>query len=153
MDYSETIREKILSAPNSCGVYLMRNHLGQVLYVGKAKALKKRLLNYLKSNLDSKTQALMAKVEAIEIKLAANEAMALLLEFKLIHKYKPRYNISLKDDKSFPYVEISADEFPGIQITRKKDDEKARYLGPYTNTKLLKSVLKNDKKPNCDPAC
>jgi len=83
----------------------------------------------------------MAKVADIEFKLAPNEAMALLLEFKLIHEFKPRYNVSLKDDKSFPFIRISPEEFPSIQVTRKKNDA-ARYLGPYTNTKLLKSALK-----------
>jgi len=142
MEQSQKLREKILSAPDSPGVYLMRDNLGRVLYVGKANALKKRLLNYLGRDLDSKTQALMAKVAEIEFRLAPNEAMALLLEFKLIHEFGPRYNISLKDDKSFPFVRISQEEFPSIQVTRKKNNALGRYLGPYTNTKLLKNVLK-----------
>ena len=141
MGQSLELRKKILLAPNSCGVYLMRDRLGQVLYVGKAKALKKRLLNYLSRDLAGKTQILMAKVTDVEFRLAPNEVMALLLEFKLIHEFKPRYNVSLKDDKSFPFVRISSEEFPSIQVTRKKNDA-ARYLGPYTNTKLLKSALK-----------
>ncbi|MBU4418559.1 MAG: excinuclease ABC subunit UvrC, partial [Candidatus Omnitrophica bacterium] len=142
MDYPQTIREKILSAPDSCGVYLMRDCLGRVLYVGKAKALKKRLLNYLGRDLGGKTQSLMAKVADVEFRLAPNEAMALLLEFKLIHEFNPRYNTSLKDDKSFPFVRISREEFPSIQVTRKKLDAAGRYLGPYTNAKLLKNALK-----------
>ena len=142
MNYRQTIKEKILSAPDSPGVYLMRDCLGRVLYVGKAKVLKKRLLNYLGRDLSGKTQALMAKVADLEFRLAPNEAMALLLEFKLIHEFKPKYNISLKDDKSFPFVKISQEEFPSIQVTRKKNDTAARYLGPYTNTKLLKNALK-----------
>ena len=142
MDYSQTIKEKILSAPDSPGVYLMRNPQGQVLYVGKAKALRKRLLNYLGRDLTSKTQALMAKVAEVEFRPTLDEALALLLEFKLIHELKPRYNVSLKDDKSFPLVRISLEEFPSIQITRQKNGVARRYLGPYTNTKLLKSALK-----------
>ncbi len=142
MDYPQTIREKILSAPDSCGVYLMRDCLGRVLYVGKAKVLKKRLLNYLGRDLDGKTQSLMAKVADVEFRLAPNEAMALLLEFKLIHEFNPKYNTSLKDDKSFPFVRISQEEFPSIQVTRKKNDASGRYLGPYTNAKLLKNALK-----------
>ena len=141
MEQPPELRKKILLAPDSCGVYLMRDCLGQVLYVGKANSLKKRLLNYLGRDLAGKTQALMAKVADVELRLAPNEAMALLLEFKLIHEFKPRYNVSLKDDKSFPYVRISPEEFPSIQVVRKKNDT-ARYLGPYTNTKLLKSALK-----------
>lgn len=142
MEQSLELRKKILSAPDSPGVYLMRDRWGQVLYVGKAKALKKRLFNYLLRNRDRKTQTLMAKVVDIELRLTPNEAMALLLEFKLIHEFNPRYNISFKDDKSFPFVRISREEFPSIQVTRKKDDPAGRYLGPYTNTKLLKNALK-----------
>jgi excinuclease ABC subunit C len=142
MGQPQTIREKFLSAPDSPGVYLMRDRLGQVLYVGKAKALKKRLLSYLSRDLAARTQILMSKVADVEFRLASNEAMALLLEFKLIHEFKPRYNVSLKDDKSFPYVRISSEEFPSLQVTRNKNDAQARYLGPYTNAKLLKSALK-----------
>ncbi len=120
----------------------MRDIRGKVIYVGKAKSLKKRLYNYLGSGLDAKTSALMRKVTSIEFMLSASEAMALLLEAKMIHKFKPRYNVSLRDDKSFPFVKISGEEFPSISITRKKDDASARYLGPYTNVKLLKSALK-----------
>ncbi|MFH0918599.1 MAG: GIY-YIG nuclease family protein [Candidatus Omnitrophota bacterium] len=142
MEQPQKLREKILSAPNSPGVYLMRDRLGQVLYVGKANSLKKRLCNYLGRDLAGKTQSLMAKVADVEFRLVANEALALLLEFKLIHEFKPRYNVSLKDDKSFSLVRISQEEFPSIQVTRKKQEVGGRYLGPYTNAKLLKSVLK-----------
>ncbi|MCX5669662.1 MAG: GIY-YIG nuclease family protein [Candidatus Omnitrophica bacterium] len=143
MEQSPELRKNILRAPNASGVYLMRDCSGQVLYVGKANSLKKRLLNYLGRDLTCKTQMLMAKVADVEFRLTANEAMALLLEFKLIHEFKPRYNVSLKDDKSFPFVRISHEAFPLIQVTRKKNNDAAsRYLGPYTNTKLLKSALK-----------
>ncbi|MCX5699250.1 MAG: GIY-YIG nuclease family protein [Candidatus Omnitrophica bacterium] len=142
MEQISELRKKILSAPDSPGVYLMRDFLGRVIYIGKANSLKKRLLSYLGRGLSSKTTALMSKASDVEFKLTANEAMALLLEFKLIHEFNPRYNISLKDDKSFPWVRISREEFPSIQVTRKKNDAAARYLGPYTNTKLLKNALK-----------
>ena len=141
MEQSAELRRKIAIAPNVCGVYLMRNHLGQVLYVGKAKALKKRLLSYLRQDLPSRTQNLIVQVADIEFRLTPNEEMALLLEFKLIHEFKPKYNVSLKDDKSFSFVRISSEVFPSIQITRQKKDA-ARYLGPYTSAKLLKSALK-----------
>jgi len=141
MEQLAELRKKILLAPSSCGVYLMRDHLGQVLYVGKAKALKKRLLNYFGRDLAKKTQMLMAKVADVEFRLTPNEETALLLEFKLIHEFKLRYNISLKDDKSFAFVRISREEFPSIQVARKINDA-ARYVGPYTSAKLLRSVLK-----------
>lgn len=156
MEQSQKLKEKILCAPDSPGVYLMRDSRGKVLYVGKANSLKKRLSSYLPGligeagtrlcavieGLDSKTVALMSRVVDVEFRLSPNEAMALLLEASLIHQFKPRYNISLRDDKSFPFVKISGEEFPSLSITRKKDDPVARYLGPYTNAKLLKNALK-----------
>lgn len=153
MEQSTEVRKKFLLAPDACGVYLMRDRLGQVLYVGKANSLNKRLRNYLGLGLACKTQALMSKVADVEFRLAPNEALALLLEYKLIHEFKPRYNISLKDDKSFPYVRISPEEFPSIQIRRKKDDTDGQYLGPYTNTKLLKSALKIIRKEFAYRSC
>lgn len=142
MEQPQKLKEIFLSAPDSPGVYLMRDNRGKVLYIGKANSLKKRLSSYLSGGLDSKTFALMSKVAGVEFRLAPNESMALLLEAGLIHKFKPRYNISLRDDKIFPFVKISGEEFPSISITRKKDDPAACYLGPYTNAKLLKNALK-----------
>ena len=142
MEQSQKLKERVLSAPDSPGVYLMRDNRGKVLYVGKANSLRKRLSSYLAKGLESKTLALMNKVVDVEFRLVPNEAMALLLEASLVHKFKPRYNISLRDDKSFPFVKISGEEFPSISITRKKDDPLGRYLGPYTNVKLLKNALK-----------
>ena len=142
MDYSQTLKERILFARPSPGVYLMRDATGVVLYVGKAKNLRKRLLDYLRADLSSKTAALMQKVQDVELKLCASEDLALLLEASLIRRLKPRYNVSLRDDKSFPLVKISKGEFPAIYITRKKDDPGASYIGPYTNAKLLKNALK-----------
>jgi len=142
MEQPQKLKEKIISAPDSPGVYLMRDNQGKVLYVGKANSLRKRLSSYLAGGLDSKTFALMNKVADVEFRLVPNETMALLLEASLIHKFKPRYNVSLRDDKSFPLVKISGEEFPSISITRKKDDPLGWYLGPYTNAKLLKNALK-----------
>ncbi|MDO8489370.1 MAG: excinuclease ABC subunit UvrC [Candidatus Omnitrophota bacterium] len=142
MGNTQNLRKKISLAPNSPGVYLMRDSLGRILYVGKASSLKRRLVNYLSSDLDNKTFALMEKVTDIEFRLCANETSALLLEAGLIHELKPRYNVSLKDGKSFPFIKISNEEFPLVCITRKKNEAGARYLGPYTNAKLLKNALK-----------
>jgi excinuclease ABC subunit C len=141
MEQAKKLREKFLSAPDSPGVYLMRDNQGRLLYVGKARSLRKRLLSYLIKGLDSKTLALVNKVCDVDFKLTSNEAMALLLEASLVHKFKPKYNISLRDDKSFPYIKISDEEFPTISITRRKNDSPGRYLGPYTNAKILKNAL------------
>lgn len=138
----ERLKEKILRAPDLPGVYLMRDSRNQVIYVGKANSLKKRLRSYLGRDLSAKTMALMSKVSDFEFELSANESLALLLEANRIHQFKPKYNISLKDDKSFPLVWISGDKFPSISIVRKKKHDSGRYLGPYTNAKLLRSALK-----------
>ncbi|PIQ90557.1 MAG: excinuclease ABC subunit C [Candidatus Omnitrophica bacterium CG11_big_fil_rev_8_21_14_0_20_41_12] len=142
MRCAQKLRKKILSLPDSCGVYLMRNSRNQVIYVGKANSLKKRLLSYLGADLDNKTASLMAKALDMEFRLCTTEAMALLLEAGLIRQLRPKYNISLKDDKSFPFVKISKEKFPSVYITRKKDNSPGDYLGPYTNAKLLKAALK-----------
>ncbi|MFA6357792.1 MAG: GIY-YIG nuclease family protein [Candidatus Omnitrophota bacterium] len=142
MENREKLKEKILQAPDSPGVYLMRDSQGQVLYVGKANSLRKRLLSYLGAGLSNKTMALVDKIADVEVRLSANESMALLLEANLIHEFKPRYNISLKDDKSFPFLRISQEKFPSISIVRRKKYADGQYLGPYTNAKLLKSALK-----------
>ena len=142
MGYSQKLKEKILCAPDSPGVYLISDAQSRVLYVGKAKVLKKRLLSYLRPDLNPKTLALMRKARDVQVRLTPSEDMALLLEASLIRELKPKYNVSLRDDKSFPYVRISREDFPAISITRKKDNPAAQYLGPYTDAKLLKNALK-----------
>lgn len=128
--------------PDSAGVYLMRDKTGNVIYIGKAKSLKKRLSSYLARDLSSKTIAMISQVSDIEYRLTPTESLALLLEANLIHQYKPKYNVSLRDDKSFPCVKITNEDFPAIYITRKKEADGAQYLGPYTNVKLLKEALR-----------
>jgi len=142
MEHLRKVKEKILSAPHEPGVYLFSDAAGKVLYVGKAKILNKRLRSYLRAELDAKTRAFMLKVRDLEIRLAPSEDMALLMEAGLIRELKPQYNVSLRDDKSFPYIQISGEEFPAISITRKKEDAAALYLGPFTSARLLKSALK-----------
>lgn len=128
--------------PDAAGVYLMKDKTGRVIYIGKAKSLKKRLSTYLGRDLSSKSVAMMSNVSDIEYRLAPTESLALLLEASLVHQYKPKYNVSLRDDKSFPMVKITNEEFPAICITRKREQDKARYFGPYTNAGLLRQALK-----------
>jgi excinuclease ABC subunit C len=142
MDNLNKLKNKIASVSDAAGVYIFKDSQGQIIYVGKAKSLKKRLNSYLGRDLSSKTITLMSNVSDIEYKLTATESLALLLEASLIHRYKPKYNVSLRDDKSFPLVKITLEEFPAVYITRKKVADGARYLGPYTNAKLLKQALK-----------
>lgn len=136
------LKNKITSVPDAAGVYLMKDKAGAVIYIGKAKSLRKRLRSYLSRELSTKTIVMMSNVSDIEYRLTPMEGLALLLEANLIRKYKPKYNVSLRDDKSFPLVKITNEEFPAICITRKRGQDGARYLGPYTNAGLLREALK-----------
>ena len=120
----------------------MKDAAGKIIYVGKAKSLRKRLKTYLGRDLATKTLIQMRSVADIEVQLCPTEALALLLEAALIHKYMPKYNISLRDDKSFPLIKITNEDFPAIYVTRKKDPDGSRYLGPYTSANLLREALK-----------
>lgn len=142
MNSSEKLKKIVASAPDAAGVYLMKDKQGDVLYIGKAKSLKKRLTSYMTRDLAGKTIVLMSNVYDIEWKLTPTESLALLLEANLVHKYKPKYNVSLRDDKSFPMVKITHEDYPAICITRKKEDDGARYFGPYTSAGLLRGALK-----------
>lgn len=127
------------------GIYKMFDSQGCILYVGKAKKLKNRLRNYFQSDrLDLKTSHLMRHVHTIETIVTQTENEALLLEAQLIKSYRPRYNISLKDDKHFPYVKLTADPFPRLLIVRQREADGARYFGPYPSvgsTKFLHRML------------
>jgi len=142
MSNLEKLKSKIANVPDAAGVYLMKDKQDNIIYIGKAKSLKKRLNSYLGRDLSSKTMVMMSNVDDIEYKLTPTESLALLLEASLVHKYKPKYNVSLRDDKSFPLVKITNEEFPAICITRKKEPDGARYFGPYTNATLLREALK-----------
>jgi excinuclease ABC subunit C len=138
----DNLKKKISASPDTLGVYLMKDASGELLYVGKAKSLKKRLSTYLGKDLATKTVALMSHVADIDYELCPSESLALLREAALIRQYKPKYNVSLRDDKSFPLVKITNDEFPLVFITRKKESDAAFYLGPYTSGSLLREALK-----------
>ncbi len=142
MDKQKTLKENILSAPDSPGVYLIKDKAGKIIYIGKAKSLKKRLGSYLGGGLEAKAAAMVSNALGIECRLTQTEGLALLLEAALIHKYEPRYNVALRDDKSFPFVKITDEEFPAVCMTRKVGTDTGRYFGPYTNAKLLRQALK-----------
>ena len=136
------LKEKAALAPDAPGVYLMKDASGKVIYIGKAKSLKERLKSYFHQGLSSKTKALVLNACDIGYRLCPDESMALILEASLVHKYKPKYNVALRDDKSFPMVKITNEEFPAVGITRKKEKDGARYFGPYTNAGLLRKAMK-----------
>lgn len=129
--------------PSAPGVYLFKDEKEKILYVGKAKDLKKRVSSYFSNRaLDAKTIKLVNAVRNIETIQVASEIEAFLLESSLIKKHKPFYNIKLIDDKSYPMVEITTGNNPSLTITRKRTDKNAKYFGPYSDTTALKTVLK-----------
>ncbi len=125
------------------GVYRMYNKHEDVIYVGKASNLKNRLSSYFQKNVDSpKTRALVSQICAIQTTVTANPAEALLLEHNLIKEYRPRYNVVLRDDKSYPYLFISTrDDYPRISYRRGAQQQKGKYIGPYPSVKAIKQSL------------
>ncbi len=120
----------------------MKDEEGDVLYIGKARSLKKRVQSYLRNQVQlPKITLLVPKIYDVDYIETPTEVDALLLEAQLIRKYRPRYNSELKDDKSYPLLKITGDEFPRIHVTRNKSDRKARYYGPYTDAKLLREAI------------
>ena len=139
-----TILDKIPHLPESPGVYLWRDAEGKVLYVGKAKRLRSRVRSYVASDhVESvKTRALMQQVEALDTIVVPSEAHALILEANLIKEYKPRFNIALRDDKSYPYIKVTVQEpFPRVWVTRRLQNDGARYFGPYTDVGAIRRSL------------
>ncbi|MDD5255634.1 MAG: excinuclease ABC subunit UvrC [Candidatus Omnitrophica bacterium] len=142
---NKTLKEKVKQLPDACGVYLFKDAGGVVIYIGKAKSLRKRVQSYFARQLDGKTQVLVSKIADLEFRLTPSELQAELLEAALIKERQPHYNIDLKDDKSFPWIRFSNEEFPVVSVCRKKKTEKkgeALYIGPYTSADLLRQALK-----------
>lgn len=137
-----SITLKLQTIPESPGVYQFYDKEGVILYVGKAKNLKKRVSSYFQKNHDSgKTRVLVKKTARINHIVVPSETDALLLENNLIKKYKPRYNVLLKDDKSYPWICIKNERFPRIFPTRKLIKDGSEYYGPYTSMKTVRTLL------------
>jgi len=114
----DDLKSKLALLPSSPGVYLMKNAPGQVIYVGKAKVLKNRVRSYFTGSHDSKTEKMISEIADFEYILTQTEVEALLLEHNLIKKYRPPYNIMLRDDKSYPYILVTAEKHPRIMVIR-----------------------------------
>ena len=140
---NEIIQHKLATLPTNPGVYLMKGKDGNVIYVGKAINLKNRVRSYFRTQPKEavKTRALVRHIEDLEYIIVDNETEALVLECNLIKKYRPKYNISLKDGKTYPYVRITNEEYPRIFITRQVVRDGSRYFGPYTNVTELRDTL------------
>ena len=142
---TEIVEEKLKLLPDKPGVYIMKNDHGKIIYVGKAIVLKNRVRQYFQSNKNHtpKVRAMVSHIADFEIIMTHSEVEALILECNLIKKHRPRYNISLKDDKSYPYVKVTVQEdFPRVFITRRVLKDGARYFGPYTNVTAVHESLK-----------
>jgi len=141
-----TLKAKLRDVPHQPGVYLMKDRLGAIIYVGKARDLRKRLASYFiasrKTRADLKTRALIDSIEDFEFHVVRNEEESLLLEGKLIKDYRPRYNVAFRDDKRFLLVRIRlSDPWPRFVITRLKKEDGARYFGPYPHSGALRETV------------
>lgn len=138
------IADQLKLLPDKPGVYLMKNKAGEIIYVGKAVSLKNRVRSYFQSarNHSPKTRALVAQIDSFEFITTDNEVEALILESNLIKRYKPWYNIRIRDDKHYPYLRISLDEdFPRVTIARRVARDGARYFGPYPNAGAVRETI------------
>ncbi|GAB4189452.1 MAG: excinuclease ABC subunit UvrC [Roseiflexaceae bacterium] len=141
----ELFEERLKNLPLSPGVYLWKDAQGKILYVGKSKALRDRMRSYFGAprGLNAKTRRLVAQIADFDIIITNSELEALLLEMNLIKQHRPRYNILLKDDKSYPYIKITVQEsWPRVMSTRKVAEDGARYFGPYASAGAVRRLLK-----------
>ncbi len=135
---------KLKNLPLKPGVYQFKDVTGKVIYVGKAKILRNRVRQYFQSRPQSgKTGMMVSKISDFEIISTDTEVEALILEFNLIKELKPRYNVSMRDDKTYPYIVITAEAFPRVFPTRRKRSDGGRYFGPYTDVKTMRFALKS----------
>lgn len=143
------LEEQLRTLPTSPGVYLFKDEQGKVIYVGKAANLSNRVRSYFgaSNSLSSKVQQLVLRLRELEFVITGSEQAALILECNFIKKYHPRYNVSLKDDKTFPYLKVAINEdWPGIYITRHFKDDGAKYFGPFASAGSVRRTLKLIKK-------
>lgn len=130
---NDLLKEKLAILSDDPGCYLMKDRQGTIIYVGKAKVLKQRVRSYFTGSHDGKTQRLVSEIVDFETIITTSDIEALILELNLIKQYDPKYNIMLKDDKSYPYLKITAERHPKLIITRRVKNDKGKYFGPYPN--------------------
>ncbi|MBP1962511.1 excinuclease ABC subunit UvrC [Paenibacillus aceris] len=129
----EMIKHKLSLLPDKPGCYIMKNREGTIIYVGKAKVLKNRVRSYFTGSHSAKTQKLVSEIRDFEYIITSSNMEALILECNLIKQHHPRYNVLLKDDKTFPYIKITHEAQPRLEVTRRVYKDKAKYFGPYPN--------------------
>jgi excinuclease ABC subunit C len=139
----ETIAEKLKMLPTAAGIYIHKNAAGKIIYVGKAKNLRNRVRSYFQSsrNHDAKTRQLVKNITDFEFIVVDNEVEALVLESNLIKKHKPRFNVFLKDDKSYPHLKLTNEPFPKVVITRRLTRDGSNYYGPFLPATMARNTL------------
>ena len=145
---SEELQMKLDNLPARPGVYIFKDRLGRILYVGKAKVLRNRVKSYFQAsrNEGPKLARLVSRIADLETIVTDSEVEALVLENNLIKEYKPRYNVNLKDDKSYPYIRVTNEPYPRVFATRRVVRDGSRYFGPYTDAGALRELLKTVQK-------
>ena len=143
MTVIEKLRAKANSLPKTPGVYIMKNADGDIIYVGKSKKLKNRVTSYFSgiSGHSPKTARMVSLVRDFDYIVCTTEIEALTLENVLIKKHSPKYNIKLKDAKSYPYIKVSSEDYPRLTVTRERRSDKARYYGPYQGSSSAHTAL------------
>ena len=149
------LRDKANHLPQEPGVYLMKNDAGEIIYVGKAKALKNRVTSYFRSNSQHtpKTIKLVEHIRDFDFIVTGTELDALVLECSLIKLHQPKYNILLKDDKGYNYIKISKEDFPRITYALNTSDKNADYIGPFTSGYTVKQAVEEANAIFCLPTC
>src|SRR4030042_5091871 len=143
------LKEQLKTLPGRPGVYLFKDNVGRVIYVGKASSLRNRVKSYFSSSakLSSKLERLVERINDLDAIVTASEYEALILENELIKKYRPAYNVLLKDDKTFPYLKIDLkNDWPTVRITRRFHKDGDRYFGPFISAYSLRQTIRLIKK-------
>ncbi len=140
---SVTLDQKLASLPDKPGIYQLKNRHKDIIYIGKARNLKKRVRSYFQPRdlLDPKTTVLVSHVDDLDWIVTDTEVEALILEANLVRKHQPRYNINLKDDKRYPHIKITAEPYPRLLVVRRPQNDGGRYFGPYTSVKSMRKTL------------
>ncbi len=143
----DQLKEKLAILPDQPGCYLMKDRQGTIIYVGKAKVLKNRVRSYFTGTHDGKTQRLVGEITDFEYIVTSSNIEALILEMNLIKKHDPKYNVMLKDDKSYPYIKITNEEHPRLIITRRVKKDGGKYFG------LIRMRAQPMKQKKCSIVC
>ncbi|HET7463098.1 MAG TPA: GIY-YIG nuclease family protein, partial [Longimicrobium sp.] len=144
MPQNVSLEDKLRTLPTRPGVYLFKDAGGEIIYVGKAKSLRSRVRSYFAASAQHgiKTQELVRRAADVDTIVVTTEAEALILENNLIKENKPRFNINLKDDKTYPYIKVTVHErFPRVWVTRRLVKDGSRYFGPYTDVRRMRQSL------------